>query len=399
MYGIYVIIGVFALLCFAEIRRFRRHNRLVRQLPIRIHVNGTRGKSSVTRLIAAGLRAGGMRAIAKTTGTKPRFIYDDGTEVPVVRAGKANIIEQIRIVRRASELDAQALVIECMAVTPELQTIVEEKMIQSTHSVITNVRADHLDEMGPTIEDVARNLSRTISRDGILFTSEIQHIEILAEVAKSLNCKLITVDASEISGQDMAGFTYFEHADNVALALSVCANFGVDKDTALRGMQAATPDPGALRIYDLHTFGRHIRFVNGFAINDPDSYCIVWERLKPWIPPEAATIIVLNCRKDRVQRAEQLGELIVHRLSADLCLLTGEGTAPVLSHALRQGMSRDKIEDIGGRVASDVFERVLGAAEHRTVVVYAIGNIVGLGEEIVTYFFDRGSEIVYRNAS
>ena len=48
------------------------HRRCLSKIPYRIHVNGTRGKSSVTRLIAAGLREGGIRTCAKTTGTLPR---------------------------------------------------------------------------------------------------------------------------------------------------------------------------------------------------------------------------------------------------------------------------------------------------------------------------------------
>ena len=50
------------------------HRLSLAQLPIRIHVNGSRGKSSVTRLIAAGLRAGGLKTLAKTTGTAPLII-------------------------------------------------------------------------------------------------------------------------------------------------------------------------------------------------------------------------------------------------------------------------------------------------------------------------------------
>ena len=40
-------------------------------------MNGTRGKSSVTRLVAAGLREGGLKTFAKTTGTAPRVIDSD----------------------------------------------------------------------------------------------------------------------------------------------------------------------------------------------------------------------------------------------------------------------------------------------------------------------------------
>src|SRR5450631_4519454 len=64
-----------------------RHRRHLRAVPLRIHVAGTRGKSTTTRLIAAGLRAGGRRVMAKTTGTEPRLIGPDGTEAPWRRRG------------------------------------------------------------------------------------------------------------------------------------------------------------------------------------------------------------------------------------------------------------------------------------------------------------------------
>ena len=48
-----------------------RHERNLERIPVRVHVNGLRGKSSVTRLIADALRAGGRRIFAKTTGRHP----------------------------------------------------------------------------------------------------------------------------------------------------------------------------------------------------------------------------------------------------------------------------------------------------------------------------------------
>ena len=52
-----VLIVATMLLVGFWIHEYWRHQRNVKAIPIRIHVNGTRGKSSVTRLIAAGLRA------------------------------------------------------------------------------------------------------------------------------------------------------------------------------------------------------------------------------------------------------------------------------------------------------------------------------------------------------
>ena len=68
-----LILGALAtVLVISGLLEFKYHQFSLSGIPIRIHVNGTRGKSSVTRLIAAGLRAGGKRTFAKTTGTAPQ---------------------------------------------------------------------------------------------------------------------------------------------------------------------------------------------------------------------------------------------------------------------------------------------------------------------------------------
>jgi len=375
------------------------HAKYLREIPVRVHVNGTRGKSSVTRLIAAGLRAGGIKTIAKTTGTKPRFIYSDGSEVPVVRAGKANIIEQVRIVRRAAELGAEVLVVECMAIKPELQSLLEDRIIKSTHSVITNARADHLDEMGPTVRDVAFNLSRTVAQNGILFTAERERLPMLCERANERNCSVNVAIEESISDEDMMGFSYLEHAENVALSLSVCQALGVERQLAIQGMYDSTPDPGALRMFRLEVFNKTITFINAFAINDPDSYVKVWKSLRSRVPTDARMVTIVTSRADRAQRAEQLSNLISGELQADLSIVTGEGARPVIVHARRNKQFNGKVEDFGASTPADIFERVLAFAETGEVVVYGIGNIVGAGEEIINYFRSRGKEVVYRNTT
>ena len=73
------------------------HRRVLAGIGIRIHVNGTRGKTSVARLIAAGLRAGGMRVCAKTSGTLASVTDDKGNEFPVFRLSQPNIHQQLGI--------------------------------------------------------------------------------------------------------------------------------------------------------------------------------------------------------------------------------------------------------------------------------------------------------------
>ena len=369
-----------------------RHERFLARIPLRVHVNGSRGKSSVTRLIAAGLRAGGIRTVAKTTGTKPRFINPDGSEVPIVRAGSANIIEQVQIVRRAAQLGAEALVVECMAIKPELQGMLEDRMIRSTHSVLTNVRADHLDEMGPRMDDVARSLGRTIPRGGQFYTTEPGYLEILGKMARERGSTFHVVPPESVENQVLRRFTYIEHAENVALALAVCTDLGIDRNLALAGMAEATPDPGAMRMYRVLEDGREIRFINGFAVNDPDSYVLAWDRLAHLLPNPRRVIGLVVCRADRIERSQQLGELLGERLPVDLCVVAGKETAPFRRHFRRANQTDRPLFDMEGASPGEIYTAIRAHAGETALVVFGIGNIVGLGEGIVEEFRLRSVE-------
>jgi len=367
----------------------RRHQRYLERIPLRIHVNGTRGKSSVTRLIAAGLRAGGMRVMAKTTGTIARMILPDGSEVDVYRFGHPNIVEQTRIVRRAASEGVQALVVECMAVSPELQPLSELRLIRSHVGVITNARADHLDVMGPTVQDVAMTLAQTTPLDGHLFTAERAQAPILEQVARGRRSALHVVDVSSATDADLAGFTYVEHADNVALALAVCSHLDVERSVALRGMQTATPDPGVLRRYTVRCGDKQVTFVNAFAANDPDSTLLIWNRLGlASSSPGERRIALLACRADRLHRSDQLVRLAADSLDADGLVLAGESTAAMALRAVSYGLAPERVIDLGGLDAERVYERLLALSGERATIV-GMGNMVGLGTEICLHFTNR----------
>ncbi|MDN6259239.1 MAG: poly-gamma-glutamate synthase PgsB, partial [Corynebacterium sp.] len=65
-------------------------------LDINVHVNGIRGKSTVTRMIGGVLRESGKTTISKTTGTYACVIDSQAGERPIKRTGPANINEQYR---------------------------------------------------------------------------------------------------------------------------------------------------------------------------------------------------------------------------------------------------------------------------------------------------------------
>lgn len=393
MEGLLLIAGSAALVTGLGIVEKAMHQRNLDSIPIRIHVNGTRGKSGVTRLIAAGLRAGGIRTCAKTTGTLPRMIFPDGSEYPVHRPARANVNEQIRIVRAAVRANAQALVVECMALQPALQSLCELKLVRATHGVITNARADHLDVMGPSDFDVAKSLAGTVPVGTRLYTAEERHLGMFRFAARDRDSELVAITAAEAANvcpAELDRFSYIEHADNVALALRVCGDLGVERQTALEGMWSATPDPGVMTVYQTHQHGKHIAFVNGFAANDPESTGKIWELILSRYSRMNRRIAVVNCRADRPERSEQIAEACLEWSPADHYLVIGTATELFTKRAVAMGMDPARLTQAQGATLPqlvDQLERLCGSS----AVVMGMANISGPGLQLVDYYRQQNS--------
>ena len=158
-----------------------------RQLSHVVQVNGTRGKTAVSRLIQAGLTGGGIRAVAKTTGTLPQLIDADGVQTDIRRRGAPNIKEQAWTVRKAARMNAQVLVAECMAVRPEYQRV-SQRMLEADVAVITNIRPDHFEEMGHSLEEIARSVCQMLPTGGAVFTTEKDALAIIQEEEAKRSC-------------------------------------------------------------------------------------------------------------------------------------------------------------------------------------------------------------------
>lgn len=373
---------VFLLACVgllvAGITEQRNHHRSLHSIPHRVLVNGIRGKSSITRLTAGALRGGKLVVVAKTTGTAARFIFPDTSEEPVYRKfGIANVVEQIGIVRRAASYYPDALVIECMAVMPPLQELNQTKLIQSTIGILCNVREDHLAEMGPTLDDVARSLSRSMPIDGICVTAEKDRLHILQEEADKRNCKLIAVDPESVADDEMKGFTWTTFKENVAIALKAAELLGVPRRAALIGMWTAPPDPGVLSVEEYRAGQRSLRFANIFAANDPESTYMNIQQLADQGSIPRPLHVLINCRPDRVERNGQMGSLI-SRINPDKVILIGEPTRS--ARAKIDDRWQDRVIDLGGKIgARELLDGVLGTIDTFASVL-AIGNIHGQGE-------------------
>ncbi len=391
--AIFLISAVLVILVLAGLVEMWLHRRTLSRLPVRIHVNGTRGKTSVVRLIAAGLRAGELRVCSKTTGSFAAVTDPDGADYPLHRPAQPNIIEQMRVLRRLLAFEPDVVVIECMALQPQYQSLTERQMVCSTHGVITNARADHLDVMGPGPEDVALALAGSTPVNGKLFTAERKYLDILEMAAEDRGSKLLATteqDVAAVSDEELAKFCYAEHAENVALALNICADLGVDRVRALAGMQALAPEVGATRVLELDFFGRDIIFVNAFAANDPESTEMIWERVVGHYGEGRSKVAVVNCRFDRPQRSQQLAEVAGRWTPADHYVLIGSGTLLFARAAVKAGLTPSVMTVAEGLDTPEKFETVLEHAAGSALIV-GMCNVHGGGAELARYFNNRAA--------
>ena len=184
----------------------------------------------------------------------------------------------------------------------------------------------------------------------------------------------------------MAGFSHFTFKENVALALAVAIELGVNRDKALAGMYEAAPDPGVLTVEEYEVDGRRLRFANVFAANDPRSTVMIVEHLLDIGAIRPPIFTLINCRPDRIHRNAQMGALVAN-LRSEKVFLIGHPIRSALD-AVPAGWDGVAI-DLGGtaRKPESIWRTLVSHVDHEASVV-AVGNIHGQGELLLDLLHD-----------
>ena len=368
-------------------------------MPRRVAVTGTRGKSDVTRLIAAGLRASGGRVLAKTTGSRPVLILPDGSEREIERSGPASVREQVRLVALAAALRADTLVAEMMSIGAEGLAAESRRILRPGTLVVTNVRLDHLDDMGRDKDTIARTLAAAVPEGGDIFIpAEEIRPAFEAETARR-GARLHAVVAAADSGGAGAAPPLGEFPSNRRLARAVLTSLGVAGPAADRGLAGATPDPGSLRVFR-GTFGRPPRealCVSLFAANEPESSAAALLRVRTAVPLEGRPLIgLLSLREDRGDRTLQWIEAAGRGFFREFAavVLIGPPAGAALRRILRRsGPEGPAFSAPGGRdvrTPGAIMDHVVSLAPGAPVVV-GFGNFVGAGDALVGYWDRAGA--------
>lgn len=373
------------------------HRRRVGRLAYRVHVNGIRGKSTVTRIIAGMLREGGYVTIGKATGTQAVVINRDGDDEVIDRKAAPTILEQIEVAKQYVDDTVDALVIECMALKPQYQYTSEKMIVRSNIGVLTNVREDHQDVMGETLPEIARSLLNTCPWNGILVTAETnpEITPIIDEVAASRGSRVVYADPEWVSDVDIERFDYIAFKENVAIGVAIADLLGIPREVAMRGMVEAAPDPGVLRMKELKILGKRVTWANLFAVNDRESMVVAMEKLTPYITADTTTVGILNNRSDRERRAIQFADVAVRDLDFEWLVTFGAFEALVTDRLVANDYRLDRILNLGDSTrppVEHIVERMIGQMPTSHVLVVGFVNIHTHQAEMMLEYFEHVAE-------
>lgn len=323
-----------------------------------IHVNGIRGKTSTCRLIDAALRQK-YKVFTKTTGTDAMMLHTDGSETPVKRLGPANIHEQLRIIRLAKKEGAEILILECMAVNPVLQKTAQDQIVKSDITIITNVRYDHIFEMGDTLDEIAESLSATVPDHGTLFTADAAYADFFRKKCEEKGSRLVFCPSSCVE------------EENKSIAGAVSRSLGITEEELVKSQGEVKEDFGIRRIYDLkNREGKIFHFLNLFSANDPQSTINNINDVKD---DYKGLCFLYNHRGDRPDRALLFARYFFPNYKNNTVYLAGKGAS--LPKRLFKAAGLTDLKVISDyRESLDLPEGYLLAG---------IGNIKGTGYEMI----------------
>lgn len=374
-----------------------------RAIPLRICITGTRGKSTVTRLLAAVLREAGFRVLAKTTGSMPVLILPDGSEREIVRRGRPSILEQKGVLRWASRLRADAIVVEMMSIRGESLRAEANAIFRPAALLVTNVRLDHLDDMGSTKEAIAATLAEAIPSGARVFVPENEAYPVFAATSRARGSKLVRVDydaAAIIAGtptMTMVPETGTEFPDNLRLVESAAASLGIAPPVIASGLAKARLDFGSLRVWRAPAAeGRAALFLaSAFAANEPESSALVLAALRrrhPGLP--AKTVGLINLRADRGDRTLQWLRAIQDGFfdSFERLVFIGDH-ARALSRLARAGkLTKVPAVCLIERDPDGIMSRLRALVSEESLVV-GLGNMGGPGGALVEHWSQTGASL------
>lgn len=374
-----------AYLLLESVLYFRR----VKKIQLRITVSGTRGKTSIVRTLASVFRSNNITVLAKTTGSEAKYILPDGSEEAVKRWGKTSILEQKEFIKKAVKLKADCVISEIMSIHPECHLIETHQLLKPGFTIISNLRADHIHVAGESIEEVSRYFLNDVFPESTVFMNENEINEYITEGIREKNTELIKSREDVVTALQLSGEEFSQHiSENLNLVYSASKYFGIEDKIISEGIKRARLDIGKPEIFRFKKGTGSIYFVNSFAANDPDSTTKLIQKILSIIEVDSPEVIgLLSLRADRGERSRQW---LTYLSKKDTNHFSKVFLVGAHVRALNRKIQYSEI--IAGGDPVRITNHILSDSGTDSVI-FGIGNFVGLGHKLATYWNGNGVKI------
>jgi len=339
-------------------------------VPFRVLVTGTRGKSSLVRLLVAGARAAEPSTWGKITGDLPTLLCPEGDRL-INRRGPACVGEQARLLMTCRKRNVRCLVVEAMTISPELMKAEAQLMAPSVVALV-NVRDDHQETLGPDA-----GLQRKAYLDSL--PAGVRWVSHDSGLPENGDCgvRVRRERSSSPSETDwMIGLDPLQR-ELAELADDVLAVLGWSTSESRTAVAAA-----ALQIRNtprtLVGRGREFTFLDGFSANDPESLERLWGAWRSASTTNRTWSVLMSTRADRPLRTSRFCEWVSGRNDVDRVYVSGSHRQAASMLLRRRGVD---VVDVGESPRHwGFFEHDdEGDRETGLGVLVGVGNAKGLG--------------------
>ncbi len=371
-----------------RIRDVEAFKEKIGSIPLRVVVEGTRGKSSTVKMLEEMMRGFGKKTFAKITGEETPFLIYDGVMFPLYRQNKTVLLDY-ETVPTILNFEIDALVIENQAITPYTMRQVH-CMVRPQHVVIPNIRLDHNETLGSDLEEMVNsfvdNYRASTSKLDIYYGEPIEKIRnVVLPILKSFaeeRPKTITLHQVQIpeNSRHIPGIENY-----TVVKYFIERNFGItveEVDYVRPAHRSYSGNPineleyirrleNGVRIRQTHDLS--IRYLNLAKVNDPHSFLNVMKYVFGGNDEKIA--LVAYFRKDRAGRTK-LFEDIFPDINADMkerisrIWLSGYAKSHVFSQLPPPLQKIAEYADVGD------IERILAYARSQNIVLVTMVNSV-----------------------
>jgi poly-gamma-glutamate synthase PgsB/CapB len=291
----------------------------------------------------------------------------------------------MRIVGSAARENANALVIECMALDPTLQQVCEHSMVHATIGVITNARPDHLEVMGETLDSVAETLSQTIPAAGVLITGSGPAEERFRESARLRGTSVCRAGVEALPSGLCRDDPIL--SENLALVRSIGINAGISASKVDDILKHLGTKAESREIRTLGNGDQRKVLVDAFSINDTVSaenfqrWALARNRNglpRPWVA-------LLNTRSDRPMRTREFCRFLSLQSVYDVVGLAGGGRR-LARWYLRPQAVRTPVFMLPDTNPTAVLQSIGKRTGGAGFTIVGLGNHRGIGETLRGHF-------------